>query len=76
MLLVFKQGFAFIPENLYRSSLYLQDTQQSELVAFFGQFDGAATAQKRVFRDRKEEPWKFAGSVFVTFEDVEKAEQV
>lgn len=50
-----------------------QDTQQSELVAFFGQFDGATTAQKRVFRDRKEEPWKFAGSVFVTFEDSDKA---
>ena len=47
----------------------LQDTKEEEIVHFFGQFDGAKSAQMRLFRDGKEDPWKFSGSVFLTFDD-------
>ena len=47
----------------------LQDTKEEELVHFFGQFDGAKSAQMRLFKDRKDDPWKFSGSVFLTFDD-------
>ena len=50
--------------------------KEDELVHFFGQFEGAKSAQMRLFRDRKEDPWKFSGSVFVTFDDWRLAQKV
>jgi hypothetical protein len=51
-----------------------QDTGQEELSYFFGEFPGASIIRKRVFRDGREDPWKFCGAVFVTFEERADAE--
>ena len=51
-------------------------TLQEELEFFFRQFDGAESVEKRNFRERREENWKFTGTVFVTFKDRERADQV
>lgn len=69
----------FKPESIHETvwvhGFDRQDTSQEELAEYFGQFDGCETVRKRVFRDRAEDPWFFSGSVFVTFETKEFAEE-
>jgi len=67
----------FLPDKI-RRNVYVQgfdkvDTSEEELVKYFGQFGGAESVRKRVYRsnsseDDKEGEWRFTGSVFVTFE--------
>ena len=58
-------------------NLSIQESMsQTDLERFFRQFDGTEMVQRRLFRDRRESPWKFTGSVFVTFKVKDQAEHV
>jgi len=47
---------------------------EAQLADFFGSYKGAASVRKRVYRDRRDEPWTFTGAVFVTFDTTQDAE--
>ena len=48
---------------------------QEELADFFAEFEGACMIKKRRLREKKDQKWRFTGSVFVTFDTIEYAEQ-
>lgn len=70
-------------EDTVKRTVYVQgfdkaDTDEKDLVEYFGQFDGAESVRKRVYRsnvseDDKEGEWIFLGSVFVTFNSQNQA---
>lgn len=48
---------------------------QEELADFFADFEGACMIKKRRLREKKDQSWRFTGSVFVTFDTIQDAEK-